>query len=90
MDDIIAVLQIAYNRKMALTTSRFFLGNIIDDSEGEKINEKETKSHVWVVNEALIPLLLQAENQQQPGTYSLLYMVVATSCFYSSCSSVTS
>jgi hypothetical protein len=52
MDDIIAVLQNAYNRKMALTTSRFFLGNIIDDSEGEKINEEETKSHVWVVNEA--------------------------------------
>jgi hypothetical protein len=52
MDDIIAVLQIAYNRKKALTTSRCFLGNIIDDSEGEKINEEETKSHVWVVNEA--------------------------------------
>jgi hypothetical protein len=41
--------------------SRIFFGNIIDDSEGEKINE-EKKFHVWVVNEALIPPLLQAES----------------------------
>ncbi len=38
MDDMIAVLQIASTGKWQV-----FFGNIIDDSEGEKINEEEKR-----------------------------------------------
>lgn len=43
MDDMNAGLQIAYTGKWPLQQQVFFLGNIIDDSEGEKINEEGKK-----------------------------------------------
>ncbi len=86
-----AVLQIAYTGKWTLQQQVFFFfGNIIDDdSEGGENKwgrEKNSMFGLWMKRW----FHRCFKQNQQPGTSSLLYTVVATSCFYSSCSSVTS